>query len=138
MVRRRTFGINRAKPKLIMDITNYPPPFKRVEIKTINNRSIWSLLKEYINNMKVGDQFTRSDLLHSIYRKDAARALSRVETSVDQYRRYLTILEILKHPGRALYEKFNDIPKNLTISTAQKLAYDKSWRSWFIKLEDRK
>lgn len=137
MVRKRTVGVNREKPHLIMDITNYPPPYKRVQVRTIDGKTIWGLFKSFLNNLKDGSEFTRREMLHAVYVEDAAKALTRVQTSLDQYRRFITILGFLGHPKRATYTKLQDIPDFLTISTAKKVAYDRTWKSWFIKLEDR-
>jgi len=137
MVRKRTVGVRCLRPALIMDTVHYPAPYHRVEIRTIDNKTIWSLFKSYLNKLDHGAQFNRTEMLHAVYVEDAAKALSRVETTLDQYRRYITILGFLDHPERARYEKVKDIPEFLTISKAKEAAYDKSWKSWFVRLEDR-
>ncbi|MCF8019850.1 MAG: hypothetical protein K9L62_10625 [Vallitaleaceae bacterium] len=132
----RTFGVHCEKPQLITDTVNYAAPYRRVNIRTIDRKTIWSLLKEYINSLEDNEQFTRKDLLYAVYVEDAAKALTRVETSVDQYRRYITILGFLDHPGRGTYKKIKDLPPFLTVSKAKRAAYDRSWRSWFMQIED--
>ncbi len=35
--------------------------YNRVEIKTIDNKPIWHLLKDYINSLDIGEIFTRKE-----------------------------------------------------------------------------
>jgi len=106
------------------------PEFKNPD--TICHRPIWDLCKEFINGLKIGEKFTRSTLLHSVYAR-----IPMGEIAVDKYRRSLTILGILEHNERGVYIKKHNIPKHVTVTQLTKAAYDDSWKTWFIPLEDR-
>jgi len=131
---KRCRGVNCAKKSLIVHKTNNN--FIRYEIRTHDNKTIWSLLKNYINNLKVNEEFNRKDLLSCVYVHPLENILCGCQTSVDQYRRYITINGFLSHTGHATYKKLKNIPENASIHKLKKHAYDRSWRSWYIKPED--
>lgn len=105
-------------------------------IKTHDEKPIWDLLKTYLNNLKVGEEFNRTDLLKCVYVSPLEKALAAGQTTVDQYRRYITILGFLSHIGHAKYKKLKNIPEHASIHKLKIHAYDRTWRSWYIKPED--
>jgi len=104
---------------------------KLVPVTTKDNRSIWDLLKEFINSMSDNDIFTRRDMLHYIYGIDSTH-----RGTVDTYRNLLTkigILEMTLKPGR--YKRIRNIPNELTTKLLQEMTNQNSWKSWFISLD---
>ena len=99
---------------------------------TICNRPIWDLCKEYINGLKSNERFTRTDFLCNIYREKPYK-----ENAADKYRRALTILGILEHVNTGVYMKKHNIPKHATVTQLTNAAYDDSWKTWFIPLENK-
>ena len=130
----RTVGVNRTKPQLLM---TYPHMFGRMEVRTINGHPIWKLFRTYFNKLDINAEFNRSDILHSVYVPDVAKEIKRYETTVDQYRRYVELAFCLEKIGWGVYKKIRNIPENLSsISHLKKRVYDKTWRSWFIPIEE--
>ena len=113
--------------------------YDRVEIKTIDNRPMWHLFKDFVNSLKQGYEFTRKDLFHAIYTEESADAMRGHESTIDHYRLYCTHLGYLEHVGRALYRKRFDIPINATSKLVEKCAYNAhNWQKWFIPKSERR
>ncbi len=131
---KRCYGVNYKKKQLIsIKINN---EFQLFRIHTKGDKSIWFLLKKYINNLKVNEEFTRTDLLSCVYIDEIISGMKACQTTVDQYRRYITINGFLSHIGYAKYKKLKNIPENVSIYKLKIHVYDKSWKSWYIKPED--
>ena len=114
--------------------------YDRVTIRTIGNRPMWYLFKEFINSLSQGYEFSRKDLFYAIFTEESADAIRCHETAVDKYRLYCTHVGYLEHIDRALYRKRFDIPVNATSKLIQSYAYNvRHWQEWFIpKCERRK
>lgn len=135
-MKRRVVRIkSRSTAKYIIDFDG-TYMIKRVLILTRGNKTIWSLIKTYINRLDVNEEFTRKDLFNIVYHKKCGKLLRRYESSLDQYRRSLTLVGCLEHVGYAKYKKLKNIPKGLSTSKLKKHAYSNSWKQWFIQLED--
>ena len=104
-----------------------------------DNKPLWELMKEYINDhIKIGNKFTRKDMLNYIYPNIGSDDMCYIKNTPDNYRCLLTNVEILKatnEPG--IYIKLQNIPDNLTTSKLKKIVADKSWRKWFIPINER-
>jgi hypothetical protein len=62
---------------------------------------------------------------------------SKIHT-LDNYRAYLIKIKVLDTTNKkGIYIKKSNIPKSLSLSQLKKIAYDNSWESWFIPIEDR-
>jgi hypothetical protein len=133
MRRKLTRTIN--KPQLI--IYSNKGEFKSVPYETIDQKTVWELTKKYINNLKVNKQFGRSNLLRAVYELEVATAYGQRECAADSYRRALEKVGCIEFVSRGIYKKIKPIPLNLTTNKLQEAAYDSSWRTWFIPLEER-
>jgi hypothetical protein len=100
----------------------------------MKNGSTWSQFKKVINEYKNEEFIRRSDLLKKIGGHFS-------EYTIDTYRLNLTHVGVLKHINRGVYQKKCSIPESLTSTKLQALKdemkWKKSWKDWFIKLEDR-
>lgn len=68
-------------------------------------------LKEFINNLEIGDTFLRKDII-----KDFT-------SSIDNYRNYFAKARYIKTISLGKYEKIRNIPSKLTSSMLYKEAY---------------
>ena len=109
--------------------SSHPRP-QRVVLRRVD-KTIWEATKDFINNLKINEKFTRKELLKDIYKTN----ISSEETTVDNYRNLLTKIKIVEHVGFGKYIKRYHIPKSLTTKQLQKLAYKKGWESWFTPVE---
>jgi len=134
---KRTNGVNCEKKQLI-PLQKEMLHSNAIRIETIDNKSIWSLLKNYINNFNINETFTRQELLNSVYGNRVTNGLlnAKCMTTVDQYRRYITIVNCLKIVERGKYKKLKNIPPNLSIKKLQKHVYGSTWKTWFIPIEE--
>ena len=105
---------------------------------TRNRKPIWYLMKNYINkHIKIGNEVTRKNLLKYIYPK-CGNIIWNGETSVDSYRWLLVKVEFLKVTNKqGTFLKLRNIPSELTLTKIRKVASDKSWREWFIPLDEK-
>ena len=90
----------------------------------------WFLIKQYINKHKPGDIITRQDMVKSGIRR----------SSVDGYRVQLYSAGILCKHTRGKYKIISNIPEKMTTTLLYELwsYYNvKSWKNWFIPLEDK-
>ena len=98
---------------------------KKVKLRN-PNKTIWDSVKDFINNLKINEEFTRQGILKHIYKSHCD------QSTVDTYKHQLMtlgIIELIK-PGR--YIKVKRIPKTLSTKTLRELSSKKSWKSWFI------
>jgi len=108
-----------------------------VRIRTHRGESIWSLLKNYINKIDINTIFNRTELLSCVYVHEVViGGITACQTTVDQYKRYLVLAEIVESAGWGKYKKLKNIPEHLSIKKLQKHVYNYDWRSWFILIED--
>lgn len=131
---KRCCGINCKKKKKIVHIINKKP--HHILIRTHDDKPIWFLLKKYINDMKKDTIFDRVDLLNSVYRKEVVIPIRKYQTTVDQYRRYISMAGCLDHIGFAKYQKIKNIPEHLSVFKLRNHVYSGTYRSWFLKVED--
>jgi len=124
---KRTIGVNCVKKHLV--VING----KRHEIKTRQPKSIWLMLKEYINHLPQGTVFTRKQLLNYIYTVD----VTKTDTAADWYKGYLNKLRFITTNKPGVYIKQKHIPIKLTVEVVRKASRDDSWRTWFIPLNER-
>jgi hypothetical protein len=113
---------------------------KRIIIKSRRNKPIWVLMKEFINNRtNIGEKFTRKDMLKYIYPDpNICHYMQSHPNTPDSYRLLLTKVEIVKNTDRlGVYIKLRDIPNRLTTTRLKKITADKSWKSWFIPVDER-
>ncbi len=113
---------------------------KRVIIKTRTNKSVWYLVKRFINKrVEIEEKFTRKDMLTYIYPDpDVYHYMRSNNNTPDSYRHLLTQVKIVKTTDKpGVYIKLRDIPDKLTTPKLQEIAHDKSWKSWFIPLDER-
>jgi len=135
---KRTYGVNCEKKQLIV-LNKGMLHSEAIRIETIENKSIWSLLKKYINSLNKNEIFTRKELLYSVYGNRVGDGLlnnSYYGTTVDQYRRYITIANCLEIVDRGKYIKLKSIPPNLSIKKLQNHVYGSTWKRWFIPIEE--
>jgi len=101
-------------------------------VSTVNDRSIWDLIKEYVNQFPIDHIIERGKIILAIYQMKE----SYVNTnSIDSYLyqlRYVQVLETIK-PGK--YKKLRNIPVNLTTSHLSKVSKKNSWESWFMTID---
>jgi hypothetical protein len=95
--------------------------------------SLWSRIRDAINTYDIDEEFTRQDILKKIGYPTGG--------SFDLYRLDLTHVGVIEKIGKALYKKKCNIPDNFTTTKLNKLQIElywhKSWKDWFITLEDR-
>lgn len=130
---KRTVGVNCERKQMIMlkgDETRSP---ERISIRTINDRPLWHLFKDFINSLEKDQKFSRKDLLEHIYVPKAAEAIRSHETTVDHYRLYSCHIGYVDHVSTGQYIKKHPIPDNMTSTMLKRFAYNREeWRDWFI------
>ena len=110
-MKKRTIGVNCSiKYKVILD-------GKVSEVKTKDGKTIWNLIKEFVNSKKDGEQFTRKELILYIYELP----IYSLNLSCDTYRNYITSLGFIKKVKNGVYVKVENIPNETTIKNYQKL-----------------
>ena len=124
---RRTRGVSCQRKRLVM------VNGERHEIRTKDDRPVWTLLKEYINSLPIGRLFTRQQMLDSIYTLD----VSKIDPAADYYKGWLNKLGFISTDRPAVYVKECHIPMHLTITKVKAAATDKGWQGWFIPLHER-
>ena len=97
----------------------------------------WETFKKYINSREIGTIITRKQIMYFIY-KGPKPPTSSYGSTVDNYRRCLTILGILEHVDRGKYELCYHIRNNLTSTELHSTAYG-GYRNWFndVKVEGK-
>lgn len=76
--------------------------------------TIFELIVECINNKKIGDTVIRQELINC--------TTCYTSSSVDVYRRKLTLFGFLSDYSRGVYKKEQDIPTHLKSSTVTKIS----------------
>lgn len=132
----RARGVNCKKKQLLM-LKPGMIHSQAIRINTHRGESIWSLLKNYINSLETNDIFNRHNLLSSVYTHEVVEGgIIACQTTVDQYRRYLTIGEMLERVAWGKYKKLKNIPEHLSIHKLKNHVYGRDWKTWFIPIED--
>ncbi len=103
-----------------------------VRVNSPKRGTAWKRLREYINSMEVGEVFTRQQMLEKLVHPDMRKGY---QLSVDLYRRTITIVGFLEIVARGQYKILQHIP-DISISRLTKMAYNDSWKIWFLKPED--
>lgn len=80
----------------------------------------WEQIKIYINNNKI------------IERKKINKEIKTV--SLDCYINYIRVAGFIERIGRCKYKKILDIPDYITSTLIQKIAYDKSYNFYMLRL----
>lgn len=113
---------------------------KKIVIKTRNNKSVWVLMREFINKrVMIGENFTRRNMITYIYPDpNVCHYMRSNNNTPDSYRLLLNKVGIVKNTDKlGVYIKLRDIPDKLTTTKLQEIATDKSWKSWFIPVDER-
>lgn len=98
---------------------------------TVDDKPIWDLLKEYINDLPKNCIFTRKQMLNKIYNVN----MQNHENAADKYRCSLTHINVLERIGNGKYKKLRGIPITLTTSQLKKILNKNSWESWFMSID---
>jgi hypothetical protein len=101
-------------------------------VSTINDKPIWDLMKEYINEFPLGDIISRSTLISSIYQIKKSYIYL---PTVDNYIYHLKAVNVLEALGSGKYKKLRGIPITLTTSQLKKISNKNSWESWFMSID---
>ena len=97
-------------------------------------RTIWDQVKDFINEKQNGDIIIRKEIIQTIYVEE----FKIPHNTISSYLNCLNQVGIINHASKpGLYIKVRDIPIALTMSRLKEIAFDKSWKRWFITLEDR-
>lgn len=89
--------------------------------------NLWETLVDYINKKEIGEILTRKELLQIKIKYH----------SIDTYRNHLSKAGFLETISPGKYRKLRNIPENMSVNTLTKIAYDKTYRRWFMNIEDR-
>ena len=94
-------------------------------------------MKEFINTrIKVEEKFTRKNMFNYVY-SESFNVWSKVHT-LDNYRACLMKVEILDVTDKkGIYIKLQNIPEDLKLNKLKQIAYDHTWRKWFIPMKDK-
>ena len=98
----------------------------------MRNITSWAFFSEYINSFKDGSTITRKDIIDSFHSESFIYTFT-----VDGYIRLFKKIRVLETLSRGKYKKIQYIPHGLSSTRARQLAYDTSWKTWFIDLKDR-
>lgn len=91
----------------------------------------WNKLIKYINSIEIGEIITRRQLLKLIYNDPCYRG-SGYGTTVDQYRRILSMIGILDIEENGVYKVLHHIRPNALASEVKEVAYSGDvYREWF-------
>lgn len=79
--------------------------------------NVWQSIKEYINSKNIGDTIYRKDIIYYVYNGPMPeRYRGSYGSTLDNYRRLFTKLNVLEHTGRGEYKVKHHIRKDLTTS----------------------
>jgi len=106
--------------------------YERLEIRTVADKPIWTLVKKFVNSLEENQVFNRLELFNGVYIRGVAEEMISRETAVDHYRKALCLTGIIEHVGFGLYAKRKDVPISLTITKLKRVAYKETWKSWFM------
>jgi len=101
-------------------------------VTIVNNRSIWDLLKEYINKFSDGDIILRTTMISAIY--NITKSYISYHT-IDSYIYELKVVDVLKMVKPGKYRKLRNIPIKLTTSQLRKISNKSRWESWFMSID---
>lgn len=130
------------KPKLQRDfkrphgeylIVKESDRYTKQKIEKRDDRSLWVLIKEYINERKNGSIITRDGLIKYLY-PSCGKNMRSFTNTIDSYKVLLiheNIGVLEKTSIRGQYKKVRDIPDILSLTLLKKIYSDKSWKSWF-------
>jgi len=90
--------------------------------------STWEYVKRKVNQRDVGKH---------VYRKFLVNHIKANEGTIDSYVYILVKIGFLVKVKPGKYQVIHHIPKKLSLSKAREIAYDQSWKKWFIPLEER-
>lgn len=96
----------------------------------IKTQSKWKMLIFYINSKKIGSNLTRKELMCQFGIKRS--------TSIDSYRRLLTVIGVLERTKQGVYTVKNHLNHNkFSYNDVKKFAYDptEKWKQWFMVTE---
>ncbi|MHA1816602.1 MAG: hypothetical protein ACTSX1_11385 [Candidatus Heimdallarchaeaceae archaeon] len=100
--------------------------------------SQWSRFRDYINSTEIGNDITRQEILLHVYKKRSAWTCYSRMTTVDNYRKALSRLEILTPVKRGVYNVAHHVREDISFQKIKDRAYGPiDWREWFIRLEDK-
>ena len=80
-------------------------------------KTVWDSFVDYINNMPIGSIVSRPELCYATNRSP------KKENTVDQYKRFLVITNILKPIARGKYQIIYHVNKKLTPTAVRNIAY---------------
>jgi hypothetical protein len=111
------------------------------EVKTHKGLTKWTLMKRFLDKMKVGDICTRRQLIYAVYTKKCAPGMICRETTVDNYRNACCHTGFLEKVGFGQYKKLHDFPEKLSLTVLRKHSAEyskrKNWKSWVVPVENR-
>lgn len=98
------------------------------------DKTIWDQTKEMINNKQKGDIITRQEIIKLIYKETAFVPHS----TISSYLNCLNKVGIIKHAEKpGVYIKVSNVPFSLSTRKLKEIAFDKSWKNWFMPVELR-
>lgn len=80
----------------------------------------WEQIKNYINNNNIIERNKINKEIKSV--------------SLDCYVNYIRVAGFIERTGRGKYKKILNIPDNMTSTLIQKIAYDKSYNFYMLRL----
>lgn len=112
--------------------------YNRTKYETLDGRTIWELVREYIHNIKVGQKFTRKELHEAVFSPEIANAtMIKGMSSVDNYRALFKKCFIVEPTGTlGIYKKVRDFPEDVELKRIRRYASCKSFKKWFIPFEE--
>ena len=127
-----------SKKKQIIGVKQENGHYKMTRIHSKDDKSLWSLLLQYFDTLKIGDEFTRLDMLKATYEENVVTAMRGKLTSVDNYKGYLKVLGFLTTIKPGVYQKQLNMPTHLTVSTVRKAMKERwEWGWWFKPLHKK-
>lgn len=113
--------------------------YKRVPYKTIDGRPAWTIVKEVIFNLEIGETISRRALHEKVFDVTIADSLLKrgSMSSVDSYRAIFTKCTIIKPTDKlGIYEKARHFPEKLTLQRAREYGYCNNYKKWFVPYEE--
>lgn len=99
--------------------------------------TIWALMKEFVNSKEDGSFITRAELIEHILPERRKPSAKQTYSTIDVYRSHLTNIKVLETVTLGYYMKLRDIPEDLSSSLLKKISLDKTWKKWFLPLDDK-
>jgi hypothetical protein len=127
-----------SKKKQLIGVKQDNGYYKTVRICSKGGRPLWHLFLEFFDSIKIGEQFSRYQLIHAMYEKGVAPAMTSSLSSVDTYRGYLKTLGLITSIKPGLYEKQFNLPTDMKLTTIRKALKERwSWGWWFKPLHKK-